>query len=348
MTISDLPLSFDLPKNFNIYFQNSIQNALTESPFLDQILGYHLGWYDKDKKPTQYNRGKQIRPLLNLLSCGAYGGNADDALSMSAAIELLHNFSLIHDDIMDNSEQRRGRDSVWHIWGRNQAINAGDGAYGLSFQLLADAELPTIQPQTIIYAQRLLSKACVDTVYGQMLDISFEDREMVSSAEYVQMTSLKTGPLLGAALGGGALFAGAPWPVAQSLSTIGRDLGVAFQIQDDILGIWGDTQQTGKSADDDLTAKKKSFHVIWAMENLPQSATQELHTLYQNDAPLSPEITNNIRTILDEGGVQEAISAVVQGRYDTLVNALETYYPKKSVYRSELFSIIAFIVNRPF
>lgn len=348
MTISDLPLSFNLLKSFNIYFQNAIQTALTDAPFLDQILGYHLGWYDQDKNSTQFNRGKQIRPLLSLLSCGAYGGDADDAFPIASAIELLHNFSLIHDDIMDVSEQRRGRDSVWHIWGQNQAINAGDGAYGLSFQLLADAELPTIRPQIILYAQRILSKACVDTVYGQMLDISFEDRELVSSAEYVQMTSLKTGPLLGAALGGGALFAGASWEVAQALSAIGRDLGVAFQIQDDILGIWGDTQQTGKSADDDLTAKKKSFPIIWAMENLPESENQELHSLYQNEAPLSSEITSNIRAILDEGGVEEAISAEVQGRYETLVNTLQTYYPKKSAHRSELFKIIAFIVNRPF
>jgi geranylgeranyl diphosphate synthase type I len=348
MTISNLPLSFDLLQNFNLYFQNAIQAALTASPFLDQILGYHLGWYDQDGAETQYNRGKQIRPLLNLLSCGAYGGDAADTLPLASAIELLHNFSLIHDDIMDDSVQRRGRDSVWRIWGENQAINAGDGAYGLSFQLLADAEAPTISPQTIVYAQRILSKACVDTVYGQMLDISFEDREFVTSAEYVQMTSLKTGPLLGAALGGGALYAGATWEVAQALCAIGRDLGVAFQIQDDILGIWGNTEQTGKSTDDDLTAKKKSFPIIWALENLPTSTTQKLRTLYQNEAPLAPEITSNIRDMLDDGGVEEAISTEVQGRYDALVNALETYYPKKSDYRSELFKIVAFIINRPF
>lgn len=345
MTISDLPLSFDLLKSFNIYFQTTIQFALNESPFLDQVLGYHLGWYDQNGKPTQYNRGKQIRPLLNLLSCGAYGGNTDDVLSMASAIELLHNFSLIHDDIMDDSHQRRGRDSVWRIWGQSQAINAGDGAYGLSFQLMAEAD---INPQTIVYAQRLLSKACVDTVYGQMLDISFEDREFVTSDEYVQMTSLKTGPLLGAALGGGALFAGASWQIAQELDVIGRNLGVAFQIQDDILGIWGKTEQTGKSTDDDLTAKKKSFPIIWALENLPETASKEIQLLYQNEAPLSPEITSKIRAILDNDGVEEAISANVQGRYDQLVNDLERYYPNPSAYRSELFNIVAFIVNRPF
>ncbi len=329
---------------FNAYYQKTIQQSIDELPMMSVMLGYHLGWNDHEGNPAQYNTGKQIRPLLALLSCGARGGQPDDALPLAAAIELLHNFSLIHDDIMDVSEQRRGRASIWHTWGVNQAINVGDGAYGLSFQLLAEIE--NANPQVLIYAQRLLSKACVDTVYGQMLDISFESRETVGADEYTLMTGLKSGPLIGAALGGGVLFAGASWAAAQSLSRIGRELGVVFQMQDDILGVWGQPEETGKSANDDLTAKKKSLPVIWAMEHLESKPRDELVRLYSQEAPLSLDTTSKIRVILTDEGVQEAVETDARLRYDKIIADLKQHYPDDSPYRETLFNMVTFIVNR--
>ncbi len=344
MTTTPETLTTDLLQDFNRYFQDSITRNIQQWKMMLQMLGYHLGWNDPDGTPNRAPAGKQIRPLLALLSCGASQGDPQDALPLAAGIELLHNFSLIHDDVMDVSETRRGRTTVWSIWGVNQAINTGDGAYGLSFRLLADSAYKN--PQTIVYAQRILSQACVDTVYGQMLDISFESRDDVSTDEYVQMVGLKTGPLLGAALAGGALFAGKSWEHAMQLDNIGREIGVVFQMQDDILGVWGESEKTGKSADDDLTAKKKSYPIIWALENLPQDSRNEISTLYQQQAPLPNKTTVRIRNILTDGSVNKAISRAIQARYEALILELNKLYPEESSYRKELLKILAFIINR--
>ncbi len=331
---------------FNTYYQNHIQLNIDQHALLSRLLGYHLGWSDPHGKPANYNRGKQLRPLLALLSCGAKGSDPANALAMASAIELLHNFSLIHDDVMDDSDTRRGRASVWSLWGVNQAINAGDGAYGLSFQLLAEADYH--DPQAIVYAQRILGKTCVDTVAGQMLDISFETRDDVNSEEYTLMTALKTGPLIGAALGGGALFAGSDWEEALALTQLGRQLGVVFQMQDDILGIWGEPDKTGKSASDDLTLKKKSYPVIWAMEHLSGAAYNELVNLYHREAPLPPKTTDRIRQILTVEGVKDEVLAETRTGYEKLVSGLKTHYPNASDYQNELFRMVAFIVKRTF
>ncbi len=344
MNTSHQSLTTQLLTDFNARFQTTVRNNLQHWTMLQTMLGYHLGWNDAAGQPQSTNPGKQVRPLLTLLSCGACGGNPQAAWPMAAGIEMLHNFSLIHDDVMDVSEKRRGRDAVWTIWGVNQAVNVGDGAYGLSFQLLADA--PDANPQAVVYAQQILSKACVDTVYGQMLDISFETRADVSSAEYVQMVGLKTGPLLGAALGGGALFAGRTIDDALALVQIGRDLGVIFQMQDDILGIWGQSAQTGKSADDDLTAKKKSYPIIWALENLEPQHTNIINDLYSLPAPLSAETTSTLRQLLSEQQVNRAITHDIENRYHEVVDDLARYYPIENDYQAELLNLVEFIIRR--
>lgn len=343
MDTSHQSLVTQLLADFNTHFQTTVRADLHDWTMLQTMLGYHLGWNDPDGNALQLNPGKQVRPLLTMLSCGASGGDPRVSWPLAAGIEMLHNFSLIHDDVMDVSEKRRGRDAVWTVWGVNQAINVGDGAYGLSFQLLAEA---AADPQAVVYTQQILSKACVDTVYGQMLDISFENRTDVTSAEYVQMVGLKTGPLLGAALGGGALFAGRPHEDAINLVQIGRALGVIFQMQDDILGIWGQSDQTGKSADDDLTAKKKSYPIIWALENLDNRYTQEITASYSLPAPLSPETTSKLRLLLTEQQVNRAITEDIEKRYDVVVDQLARFYPTDNAYRTELLNLVEFIIRR--
>lgn len=342
--ITDATSATQLLPAFNTYFREHITNSLQHWEMLQRMLGYHLGWNTPDGQPDAANPGKQLRPLLTLLSCGASGGEWQQALPMASAIELLHNFSLIHDDVMDVSEKRRGRETVWHIWGVNQAINVGDGAYGMSFHLLAESEYE--DARSIVHAQRIIAKACVDTVYGQMLDISFESRDDVTSDEYVQMVGLKTGPLLGAALSGGALFAGKSIEHALKLDAIGRDIGVVFQMQDDILGIWGESKQTGKSADDDLTAKKKSYPIIWALENLPATPRDEISELYDQQAPLPENTTTRIRTILTDESVNEAVTQAINARHKILVEQLQTLYPDETPLRTELLRIINFIITR--
>jgi geranylgeranyl diphosphate synthase type I len=238
---------------------------------------------------------------------------------------------------------------VWNVWGVNQAINAGDGIYGLAFQILADSldSLAQVSAETLLEITAGLGKACVDTVQGQMLDISFEKRMIVGVDEYAQMTALKTGPLIGLALGGGALLAGSPREIGTKLNAIGRALGIAFQIQDDILGIWGDTTKTGKSSFDDLMQKKKSLPVLWALENLPEPDNAHLHALYQKPAPLDMETMRDILTMFEAHQVRRVIEARRDHYYQQVVDGLQRLYPS-SDYQREIRAIVDFIVQRQY
>lgn len=338
-------ISNDLLKLFQVYFQDTVHHHLSEFKFLDTILGYQMGWNDIDGNTHQGNGGKQLRPLLNLLSCAALSNEPERTLPLAAGIELIHTFSLIHDDFMDNSDTRRGQPSVWNVWGVNQAINGGDGAYGLSFEMLGSAQPPNVEAHQLLKASAMLGKACVDTVQGQMMDIAFEDRKIVGVDEYVMMTGLKTGPLIGLALGGGALLAGSDLETVTALDKIGRTLGVAFQIQDDILGIWGDPNKTGKSDIDDLVQKKKSLPVQWALENLPDEPRQHLHDIYHLPAPLSLETAKQISDILTEHDVKAVVETQAQAYYQEVVDGLMEYYPEND-YKTELMGIVQFIVKR--
>jgi geranylgeranyl diphosphate synthase type I len=330
---------------FSNYYQETVHHALQEIPMLSRMLGYHHGWNDPDGNPLQVQTGKQIRPLLTLLSCGAMGAPIDQSLALASGIELIHNFSLIHDDIMDESDMRRGRNTVWRIWGNNQAINAGDGAYGLAFYVLSLANFPTLDPWMIVHGERLLAKACVDTVWGQMLDLSFETREDVQTDEYVQMVGLKTGPLLGVALGGGALFAGKSLEIVQALDQIGRHLGIAFQIQDDVLGVWGDSAQTGKSNMDDITHKKKALPILWGLQHLSPELVIELREIYHQPAPLSLDAATRVHDILTDAGIRQAIEGQAKQYYSQVIEGIQTLYPP-SDYREGLLTVAELIVNR--
>ncbi len=231
------------------------------------MLAYHLGWADEQLRPAQADAGKRIRPLLCLLACAACGGDPARALPAAAAIELLHNFSLIHDDIQDGSATRRGRPTVWALWGIPQAINAGDALFTIAHQALWRLRERGVPADRILEVAERFDAACLMLTRGQHLDLAFESAERVTAAEYLEMIRGKTAALLAAALGIGARLADHP---PEALEAFGEALGMAFQIQDDILGIWGDPAVTGKPVADDLRARKKTFPVIHAMERIPE------------------------------------------------------------------------------
>ena len=237
------------------------------------MLEYHLGWQDENGHPAPANAGgKRIRPLLCLLSCAASGGEWKRALPLAAAIELLHNFSLIHDDIQDNSPLRRGRPTVWTQWGQAQAINAGDAMFTLA-HLAPHALLARgVSPVTALTALEYFDQVCFTLTQGQYLDMSFERRERVSVAEYMTMIEGKTAALIAASTRLGALLAGADDQRTKHFYSYGRSLGLAFQIQDDLLGIWGDPAVTGKSAASDLEKRKKSLPVVYSLEHSAEFA----------------------------------------------------------------------------
>lgn len=228
-----------------------------------EMLAYHMGWTGEGAGPEA--TGKRVRPLLVLLAAASCGADWRPALPAAAAVELVHNFSLLHDDIEDNSDKRRGRTTVWKKWGLAQGINAGDGMFILANLALADLEADYPAP-IVIRAATILQHACLDLTRGQFLDISYEDRADLAVDDYWPMVGGKTAALIAACCQLGALLGGADAARQEAYRAFGHYLGLAFQVQDDILGIWGDEALTGKSAAGDLVAGKKSLPVLFGLE----------------------------------------------------------------------------------
>jgi geranylgeranyl diphosphate synthase type I len=211
---------------------------------------------------VERRRAKGVRPRLCLLACEAVGGPVGRAVPAAAAIELTHEFSLIHDDLEDGDRRRRGQPALWTVIGAPQAINAGDALFAIARDLLRRSELPC---QVVAELQRRYDHATMQLAEGQYLDLAFESRADVDEDAYVAMVQRKTGALLGAAAAMGALAGGAPASTADALAIYGEAVGVAFQIQDDVLGLWGEPRRTGKPAGADLQRRKKSLPIVMAL-----------------------------------------------------------------------------------
>lgn len=232
---------------------------------LAQVYGwlrYHLGWAERDGSPAEARRAKGIRPLVCLTACTAVGGRIERAQCAAAAIELTHEFSLIHDDLQDGDRLRRGRPALWTWIGVPQAINAGDLLFGLARRQLSAAELPAELKADL---EARYDAACILLAEGQYLDISFELADSISIEDYIGMVERKTAALLAAAASMGAACGGGTQGACDALDHYGRALGVAFQIQDDILGVWGRSDRTGKPAGRDLIRKKRSLPIVTAL-----------------------------------------------------------------------------------
>lgn len=234
----------------------------SSTPELLAMITYQLGWTGENAGPKA--EGKQLRALFCLLACQAAGGDWQSALPAAAAVELLHNFSLIHDDIEDNSRFRRGRPTVWKIWGEAQAINTGDAMFALANASLLNLT-EKVPPERVLKASKLFQAACLRLTQGQHLDIAFEDQEQVELETYWQMVSGKTAALLAFSFEAGALCAGADSDIQTHYQEFGHYLGLAFQVQDDILGIWGKEERTGKSTTGDLVTRKKTLPVLYGL-----------------------------------------------------------------------------------
>ena len=247
------------------------------------MMAYHLGWLDAEFRPTEARRGKGIRPLLCLLACEAAGGDWERALPAAAAIELTHNFTLIHDDIEDGDEERRGRPTVWRLWGVPQAINAGDGLFVLARQALHRLVERGVEPRTVVQVLAWYDAACQALCEGQYLDLAFEERTDVTAEEYLQMIRGKTAALLVAALRIGARLGTSDTRLVELYARFGEHLGIAFQLVDDILGLWGDQALTGKPAGNDLRRRKKTLPVVYGLEQETGQSQRPLHALYRQE-----------------------------------------------------------------
>jgi len=247
--------------------ENALQAYITrcvpkEYPGLHDMLAYHMGWEGEGAGADA--QGKRIRPLLVLLCAEAGGGDWRSALPGAVAVELLHNFSLVHDDIQDNSPLRRSRPTVWVKWGAPQAINLGDVIFTLSFMAIQDLS-KTLPAEDVLAANRVLHQTCLHLTEGQYLDISYEARPVLPMDSYWPMIGGKTSALLACCCELGALIGRADETRRAAFSAFGYSLGLAFQVLDDWLGIWGEPHQTGKSAQSDLVSGKKTLPVLYGI-----------------------------------------------------------------------------------
>jgi geranylgeranyl diphosphate synthase type I len=238
------------------------------------MMAYHLGWVDDAFRPGMERAGKRIRPFVCLLVCSAAGGEWRWALPAAAAIELLHNFSLIHDDIEDDSATRRSRPTVWSLWGIPQAINAGDSMFALAYHALTRLSRIHLPPDAVAQIWQIFTEACIHLTKGQHLDMLFETQNNVTVEDYLKMIAGKTAALLAATTQIGAIVGAADRQAQMHYGAFGRNVGLAFQAYDDILGVWGDEDETGKSTASDILARKKTLPILYG---LSQSAELREH-----------------------------------------------------------------------
>lgn len=299
------------------------------SPAVEPLYGlmrYHLGWADRNLRPASAPSGKRVRPLFCLLSCQATGGDWEKAVPLAAGLELIHNFSLIHDDIEDMSPTRHHRPTVWAEWGVPQAINTGDAMFALARVAVHDLASAGVPAETVLAILRRLEETSLALCRGQYLDMAFESQPQVTLASYLEMIEGKTAALLAAAAETGALVGAGPDGPHAAFHSFGRDLGLAFQIVDDILGIWGDPAVTGKPAADDIRSRKKTLPVVYAMEVLASRGEPELARLMAQPALSEDEVAAAIRHI-EAAGAWEHASALAHEHTRRALATLERAVP---------------------
>ncbi|WP_028458004.1 polyprenyl synthetase family protein [Chloroflexus sp. Y-396-1] len=285
---------------------------------------YHLGWRNEDLTPTTADPGKLIRPQLVLLACAAAGGDPQRALPLAAGVQLLHDFSLIHDDIEDDSAMRRGRRTLWHIWGLAHGINAGDAMFviaHLAIHRLADRGLPAERVLTIL---RRFDEIILRICEGQYLDLSFEGDLSISPDDYLTMIGGKTAALIAGSAELGARAAGATEETVTALADFGRAVGLAFQIEDDILGVWGAPEQTGKPFAADLYRRKVSLPVVHALSHSPDR--ERLAELYRQPV-LGDDAVKQALAILDAAGSRSFCAAIANEYHRAAFDALDRLHP---------------------
>ena len=297
-----------LPRVFARY-RPQIDDALRESLRAQtssaySLLHYSMGWADASGRPDDGAAGKALRPTLCLFSCEASGGNVGTAIPAAVALELIHNFSLIHDDIQDRDRVRHHRPTVWAVWGESKALIAGN-----ALRAIADAALERLDNVGVGLSQALevtglLTEACLEMIEGQYLDLAFEERADIGTQEYLAMISRKTGSLIRCAMNVGAIIGSSDRLVSDSFREAGRALGLVFQVRDDLLGVWGDPSATGKPVGADIMRKKKSFPVVYAMAQASTEERRLLADIYASDR-LGERDVAVVLEVMDRTGVRE-------------------------------------------
>ncbi|UUN31400.1 family 2 encapsulin nanocompartment cargo protein polyprenyl transferase [Streptomyces sp. FIT100] len=304
-----------------------------------RVAMYHFGWEHADGTPAAGSAGKAIRPALVLAATRALGGDPPQAVRAAAAVELAHNFTLLHDDVIDADPTRRHRPTAWAVFGTPDAIVAGDAMLALALRLLAEDRHPASAA-----ASARLAACVIELCAGQQADCAFEQRgpHEVTLDECLAMATAKTGALLGCACALGALYAGAGEETAAAMDAFGREAGLAFQLIDDLIGIWGDPERTGKPAGSDLAAYKKSLPVVAALRS-GTAAGAELAELYRR--PMDPQAVRRAADAVDRAGGRDWAQLQAADRMSRAVQQLSRAVPDLAA-AGDLLSLAEFVTRR--
>ncbi len=266
------------------------------------MIRYHFGYDEAGKAKA----GKRLRPQLLLRTALEEGGEIERALDAAVAIEILHNYSLVHDDIEDGDELRHGRTTIWKKYGVAQGINAGDALCAISYLTLLHEEA-VVPPDRVVEMLHVLHEANLLMCEGQGLDIGFETSTHVTMPQYLEMIAGKTGALFAASCKLGALAAGASGARAEAYATLGRAYGLAFQIRDDVLGTWGSSDVTGKPSGADIARRKWSFPIVWALGTPPSADRRIVADAYARG--VEAEEVSRVIAALERLGARSAADA---------------------------------------
>lgn len=275
--------------------------------------------------------GKKLRPVLVVLSSESVGGRAQDALKTAVSMELIHTFSLIHDDIMDKDEMRRGKPSVHKLWGEPMAILAGDTLFSKAFEIVLETDTTNIDPKRVVEALKTVVDSCIKICEGQALDISFEGQLDVKEEEYMTMIYKKTAALIAAATKAGAIIGGGNDEQVEALSEYGRLIGLAFQIQDDYLDVVSDEEDIGKPVGSDIVEGKMTLMVVHALANASKEDKKRLISILEAN---NEDLVDDAISIFNKYGSIEYTQNIALENVKTakeLLNVLEDSDAKKSL-----------------
>ncbi len=321
MSLSDV-----VPQLFPFYHDKveaELKGIINSNPsLLLGMLRYHMGWQDEHGHPCYEKSGKFIRPILCLLSCEVVGGETRQILPAAAAVELIHEFSLIHDDIEDASNERHHRPTVWKLWGQPQAINSGDCMLSLACLALVKLKESGIADKKIIGSTQMLAEACLQLCEGQYLDIDYEGRFDVTIEDYLSMIAKKTAKLIAVSTSLGTYLGTEDEKLVNYLYQFGKELGMVYQIHDDILDIWGVRGKTGKSIRSDISQKKKTLPVVYGLQNSKGEVRRRLEEIYLQEHIQGEDLFEVMR-ILEQLGARDYSQNLAKQYYHQALAQLE-------------------------
>lgn len=348
----------ELPEMFTRYKSWVEQELFRSVPRSDEaelypLLQYHLGWVDQRGNPAEFpvSQGKALRSTLCLFACEALSQDVSRAAPASAALELIHNFSLIHDDIQDRDQERRHQPTVWYLWGVPKALVAGNalqsvGDLALLNTVQMQGSADSVSPMKVLKVSQILTDSYLQMIEGQCMDLAFETQTTITTDEYLEMIARKTGALIRSGLEIGTLLATDDSRVLEAFCSFGSSLGRAFQIRDDYLGIWGDQAKTGKPAGNDIRRRKKSFPVVFALGQASGRAKADLLSIYAKNE-LDEDDVDRVLAVMDEVGAKEECQRLTQVSAQEALCALDSISLPLWA-REETESLVSFLAFRDY